>query len=202
MTRPIGLMVKAAKDPRVALTELHCLLRGHAFKLWCKVTRKRFSAGRSLRLEGRIHLKGQGRVTFGNNVRVGMLVTPWTHSRSALIEIGSDSYINGTSFGCQELIRVGPRAILGRCRIMDTNFHSLSPARHSRDAPVKTRPVILEENVWIAANAGLLPGTHIGKNSVVGFGAVCSGDYPADVLIAGNPARVVKSIAEDDRAPA
>jgi acetyltransferase-like isoleucine patch superfamily enzyme len=39
-----------------------------------------------------------------------------------------------------------------------------------------------------------LPGTRIGKNSVVGFGAVVSGEFPSDVIIAGNPAVVVKPI--------
>ena len=131
-----------------------------------------------------------------------MTITPWTYSPEARIEIGSDSYINGTSFGCAESITIGPGAILARCSIMDTNFHSLSPSRHSPDATVKTEAVILEENVWVAANAGILPGTCIGRNSVVGFGAVCSGRFPADVLIAGNPARVIKSIAEGDQPPA
>jgi maltose O-acetyltransferase len=48
--------------------------------------------------------------------------------------------------------------------------------------------------VWIGAHAGILPGTRIGKNSVVGFGAVCSGEFPANVIIAGNPARVLRAI--------
>lgn len=46
----------------------------------------------------------------------------------------------------------------------------------------------------IAAAAGILPGTEIGANSVVGFGAVCAGRYPASVVIAGNPARVVRAV--------
>ena len=66
---------------------------------------------------------------------------------------------------------------------------------------MRTEPIILEENVWIGAAAGLLPGTRIGRNSVVGFGAVCSGDYPANAIIAGNPARVVRELRGSERTP-
>lgn len=190
-----GLLSKGLANPGVALREARYRIKAELFKGYCRVSGKRFRAGRNLRLEGRIVLRGPGEVVLGDNVRIGQTVTPWTYSRHARIEIGDDSYVNGTSFGCQELIRVGPRAILARCSIMDTNFHSLSPDRHSAQAPVKTEPVVLDENVWVAAQAGVLPGTRIGKNSVVGFGSVCSGEYPENVLIAGNPARVVKVLA-------
>jgi maltose O-acetyltransferase len=61
---------------------------------------------------------------------------------------------------------------------MDTNFHSVEVERHGTTAYVKTAPVRIGANVWIGARAGILPGTTIGENSVVGFGAVCSGEYP------------------------
>jgi acetyltransferase-like isoleucine patch superfamily enzyme len=127
-------------------------------------------------------------------VRVGMTVTPWTYAADATIEIGNESFLNGTSFGCQRQIKIGPRAILGRCSIMDTDFHSIAIDRHEPHAPVRVAPVILGENVWIGAQAGILPGTKIGRNSVVGFGAVCAGVFPENVVIAGNPARVIRSI--------
>lgn len=192
------LLAKAIRSPRTAVRELRCLAKAWYFRCWCQASGKRFRAGRNLRLEGWIVLRGPGEVILGDNVRIGMTVTPWTYSVDARIEIGNESYVNGATFGCKELIRIGPRAILGRSSIMDTNFHSLLEDRHSPSAPVRTDPVILEENVWVAANAGILPGTRIGRNSVVGFGAVCSGTYPANVVIAGNPARVIRGIDESD----
>lgn len=63
--------------------------------------------------------------------------------------------------------------------------------RHDPKAPVKVAPVRIGANVWIAAQAGILPGTVIGDNSVVRFGAVCSGAYPADSLVAQAPATVI-----------
>jgi acetyltransferase-like isoleucine patch superfamily enzyme len=77
---------------------------------------------------------------------------------------------------------------------MDTNFHSTDVARHDPGAPVKSAPVRIGSNVWIGAHAGILPGTTIGDNSVVGFGAVCTGDYPANALIAGPRAVVLRPI--------
>jgi len=129
-----------------------------------------------------------------------MTVTPWTYAAEATIEIGGDSFVNGTSFGCQKEIRIGPRAILGRSTIMDTDFHSLGVDRHHPDALVRVAPVVLEENVWIGAQVGILPGTKIGRNSVVGFGAVCAGVFPANVVIAGNPAKVIRPVPDGDAA--
>jgi len=61
---------------------------------------------------------------------------------------------------------------------------------------VRVAPVILEEKVWVCAQAGVLPGTRAGKNSVVGFGAICAGRFPENSVIVGNPARVVDTLVE------
>jgi acetyltransferase-like isoleucine patch superfamily enzyme len=79
---------------------------------------------------------------------------------------------------------------------MDTDFHSVRIDRHDPTAPVRVAAIVLEDNVWVGAQAGILPGTRIGANSVVGFGAVCAGVFPENVVIAGNPAKVVKRLAE------
>jgi acetyltransferase-like isoleucine patch superfamily enzyme len=123
-----------------------------------------------------------------------MTTTPWTYQANAVITIGARSFLNGTRFGCNERISIGADAILAEANLMDTDFHSVHANRHDPSAPVRTRPIELEENVWIGGHAGILPGTRIGKNSVVGFGAVCSGEYPPNVVIAGNPARVLRAI--------
>jgi acetyltransferase-like isoleucine patch superfamily enzyme len=54
--------------------------------------------------------------------------------------------------------------------------------------------VHIGENVWISDRAGILPGTRIGENSVVSFGALCGREYPANVIIVGNPAKVAAPI--------
>lgn len=185
---------KVARDPGAAWSLAKALLRGWWYKVWYPARGIRFSAGSGFRVTGRLVIRGPGRVQFGDRVRVGMTVTPWTYSPDAVIEVGDDSYLNGTRFGCASAIRIGHRCILAEVNVLDTNFHSTRADRHDPAAPVRVAPVTLDDNVWVAANAGILPGTRIGRNSVVGFGAVVSGDFPANVIIAGNPASVVKSI--------
>jgi acetyltransferase-like isoleucine patch superfamily enzyme len=176
------------------MREALAIVRGLWCRLGCRIRGVRFEAGRNLRIDGRLIIRGPGRVIFGDNVRVGLTVTPWTYGPTAVISIGSDSFINGTSFGCQREIRIGARAILGRASIMDTDFHSVEIDRHQAEAPVRVAPVVLDENVWVGAQVGILPGTRIGRNSVVGFGAVCTGVFPENVVIAGNPGKVVKTL--------
>ena len=192
----LTLLTRALREPRVALREGRAILKGLWCRAWWRIWRRPFRAGRNLRIDGRLILRGPGTVILGDNVRIGMTVTPWTYAADAVITIGDDSFVNGTSFGCVREIRVGCRAILGRSSIMDTDFHSVRADRHDPTAPIRVAPVVLEDNVWVSAQAGILPGTRIGANSVVGFGAVCIGVFPANVVIAGNPAKVVKRLAE------
>jgi acetyltransferase-like isoleucine patch superfamily enzyme len=192
----LTLLTRALREPLVALREGRAILKGLLCRAWCRILGRRFKAGRNLRIDGRLILRGPGTVILGDNVRIGMTVTPWTYAVDAVITIGDDSFVNGTSFGCAREIRIGSRAILGRSSIMDTDFHSVRADRHDPAAPVRVAPVVLEDNVWVSAQAGILPGTRIGANSVVGFGAVCSGVFPDNVIVAGNPAKVVKRLIE------
>jgi len=194
----LALIARALREPRVAIREGRAILKGIWCRAWFKVRGVRFRAGRNLRIDGRLVIRGPGRVIFGDNVRVGMTVTPWTYARDSVISVGSDSFINGTNFGCQREIRVGARAILGQASIMDTDFHSVEIDRHRPDARVRVAPVVLEDNVWVGAQVGILPGTRIGQNSVVGFGAVCAGVFPANAVIVGNPARLIKTLTLAD----
>ena len=57
-------------------------------------------------------------------------------------------------------------------------------------------PIEIETGAFIGANSILLPGTKIGKNTVVGAGSVVKGNIPDNVVVAGNPARVIKTTTE------
>ncbi|MFA6533795.1 MAG: acyltransferase [Patescibacteria group bacterium] len=60
---------------------------------------------------------------------------------------------------------------------------------------VVARPVYIGKNVWVTSRCIILPGVHIGDNSVIGAGSVVTGDIPANCLAAGNPARVIREIS-------
>ncbi len=61
------------------------------------------------------------------------------------------------------------------------------------------KPIVIEDNVWIGGGAILLPGVTIGRNAVIGAGAVVPKDVAADTVVAGNPARVVREIDQNHR---
>jgi hypothetical protein len=191
-------LARAIRQPGQAMSVVIALGRGMFYKFWFPLRGIRFTAGRNFRAFGRLKLNGPGTVVFGNDVTVGMLVTPFTHHEQAVITIGDHCFLNGVRLGCALRIDIGADCILAESRIMDTNFHSTRADRWNPAAPVKTVPVIVHRNVWIAADAGILPGTEIGENSVVGLGAICSGKFPANALIAGNPAVVVKTLNSTD----
>ena len=58
--------------------------------------------------------------------------------------------------------------------------------------PASATPVIVEDNVLIGANAVVIEGVHIGENAVVAAGAVVIEDVPANMVVAGCPARIIK----------
>lgn len=198
---PAGLVSRGLRHPGAATSALLALAAGWWYKFWYGWIRGRLRAGRNLRVQGSLSVRGPGRVIFGHNVTIGMRVTPWTYAPEAVITIGDRVFLNGTSFGCAREITIGADCILADAAVMDTNFHSVHVNRHDPDAPVRVKPVRLEPNVWVGSRAGLLPGTTIGANSVVGFGAVCAGAYPGNSIIGGNPAQVIRPVPGPEADP-
>ena len=79
-----------------------------------------------------------------------------------------------------------------------TAGHPVHP--YSRNLGIEySLPVTIGDNVWIGAQSVINPGVTIGSNVVIGSGSVVTKDIPDNVVAAGNPARVIKQITEDDR---
>jgi acetyltransferase-like isoleucine patch superfamily enzyme len=181
-------------EPGKTLPAALALLRGYLFRAYYRARGSRFRAGRYLRVYGHLTILGPGEVIFDDDVRVIDRAVFRTQAREARIVIGANTCIGATEFGCQREIVVGRDCFLARAAIMDTDFHSTRVDRWSPDAPVRVAPVHIGDNVWIAQSAGILPGTRIGDNSVVAFGSVCMREFPANVIIMGNPARVAAPV--------
>lgn len=112
------------------------------------------------------------------------------------IEINEGCCMSGCTIYSMESITIGKNTDIGSgCKIIDNDFHPLPYSlRHPEEQldKVKKRSVKIGEGCFIGANSIILKGTTLGNNVVVGAGSVVSGDFPDNVIIAGNPARVIK----------
>jgi acetyltransferase-like isoleucine patch superfamily enzyme len=118
-----------------------------------------------------------------------------TMSKDARLQIGNSSGFSGVRIGCAEKITIGNNCLIGaNVLITDTDWHSLDPAKRMDAASTKTKPVKIGNNVFIGINSIVLKGTEIGDNSVIGAGSVASGIIPPNVVAAGNPCKVIKTL--------
>lgn len=60
--------------------------------------------------------------------------------------------------------------------------------------PVTLTPVTIDDDVWVGANATILPGVHVGRHSIIAAGAVVTKDVPPNIIVGGIPAKVIKEI--------
>jgi maltose O-acetyltransferase len=160
------------------------------------------SLGPRVRLWGVPAIRNQGLLLIGDRVRLASTISTLELSvgPSGTLRIGDRVLINqGCSIGVTKLVSIGDSCNLGpQVLVIDNAFHELDPAR--RNEQPEPAPVILEDNVWLAARVIVLPGVTIGKNSVIGAGSVVTHDIPPDVLAAGMPAKVIRSLTRADEA--
>ena len=115
------------------------------------------------------------------------------------IEIGDNFYANS---GCIIIdvarVKIGDNVMFGPNVAVITAGH---PIHHEiRNTKFEYGiPVTIGDNVWIGANAVLLPGVHIGDNTVIGAGSVVTKDIPSGVVAVGNPCKPVREITEEDK---
>ena len=110
------------------------------------------------------------------------------------LEIGERTLINyGCSIAATERVEIGAHCHVGTHVIMmDNDFHRIEPER--RDEWPESAPIVLEDNVWVGGRAIILAGVTVGEGSVVGAGSVVSADVPPRTVVAGVPARVLRSL--------
>jgi acetyltransferase-like isoleucine patch superfamily enzyme len=145
-------------------------------------------------------------VTIGEGSHIaGMLLTAVNKGR---ISIGHHSFIGeGTRIFSVIGITIGNHVqIAHNVNIFDNNIHSLDPIKRQEEFIINTtrgfiqtndwheKEVIIGDNAWIGAGSIILKGVTIGENTIVGAGSVVVKDLPPNVIAAGNPAKVIKSI--------
>ena len=102
----------------------------------------------------------------------------------------------GVRIGSARQISIADNCMLANgAYVTDSDWHDL----YNRIEPCRrAAPVRIEENAWIGDSAIVCKGVTIGRNSVIGAGAVVTGDIPPNAVAAGNPARVVKYLDPDE----
>lgn len=121
-----------------------------------------------------------------------MFLTPIHIDFGRNIIIGSNVFINfNCSFLDRGTITIGDNVLIGsNCNIFTTN-HPIEPK--NRKSTI-SKAITIKNDVWIGGNVTILPGITINANSIVGAGSVVTKDVPENVIVAGNPAKIIKNI--------
>jgi acetyltransferase-like isoleucine patch superfamily enzyme len=192
------------------------LIRGAFRRLWFKSSKGILLIGRQVRIRSP-HKLAVGRnfiledscelncnslrgMNFGDNVTIGSkaIIRPSNIYGGAIGEglvIGNNSNIGPYSYiGCSGLITIGNNVMISpRVSIYAENHNFDDAELAMKEQGVTRESVTIQDDCWIASNSIILAGVTIGTGSVIGAGSVVTKDIPAFSIVAGNPARIIKS---------
>jgi acetyltransferase-like isoleucine patch superfamily enzyme len=149
------------------------------------------------------------RIGHGSTVYIGGMFDVGPRGQ---VHIGKFSLINGAWFICDGKIEIGDHALIAwNVVFMDTYRMPIDPqARRRQLRKISTakerrplgnfpaKPIKIGRNVWIGFDCVVLPGVTIGEGSIVGARSVVASDVPPFTIVAGNPARVIRKIENDE----
>jgi maltose O-acetyltransferase len=189
------LKVYKDKNPDVSGISLVGVLIQGAWRVFVGFfyLRKCTSIGKWVSVNGRPIIGNLGQIVLGNEVRIWSTIVKarlYTGPKGKLI-VGNNTNINGAHIDARFLIQIGNYVrIAPYTIILDSDFHDIK--NHFSD--VEAKPVVIEDNVWLATRCTILKGVRVGEGSVVAAGAVVTKDVPPYSVVAGVPARVIKKI--------
>jgi acetyltransferase-like isoleucine patch superfamily enzyme len=114
------------------------------------------------------------------------------------VSIGANCAINHGVFILGNAgITIGENVVLSaRCMLMDAGLSPDGDFGRPETRHYDNRPIVIEDGAWIGAGSIILQGVTVGRSSIVGAGSVVTRDVPPLTIVAGNPARVVRHLAE------
>ncbi len=123
------------------------------------------------------------------------LIPPFHTAHGLEIRVGRRVFINQncTVYDFAAIV-IGDDVMIGPNVSLLSASHPVAPSR--RRSHLLGKPIVIGDNVWIAAGATVIGGVTVGENSVVAAGSVVTRDVPPNTLVGGNPAAVIRSIAD------
>lgn len=151
-----------------------------------------------------------GNIFIGDNSWMCGTINMFPHNKEATITIGSDCYIGDESrIWCAKEVKIGDRVLIAHnVNIFDTATHPINKIeRYEHEKIVKEKgmpinlcqnisedAVVIHNDVWIGCNCIILKGVEIGEGTIIAAGSVVTKSVPSNVMIAGNPAKIVKNL--------
>lgn len=158
-------------------------------------------------IQGKIYLTIRNECIIGGNFIF--------ESTEGLITVGDHSYIGGSTFISRSSIIIGQNVTIAwGCTIYDHDSHSLDYLERRKDIDdelrdisagvsfiknknwgvVNSKPITIKNDAWIGMNCIILKGVTIGEGAIVGAGSVVTHDVAPWTVVAGNPAKIVKTL--------
>ncbi len=189
-----SLSDRAVRTLSLPFVLFYCLIRRVPFRsdtrflgFPCVSNRGMFRIGKRLTLCSR---------HSGNSIGVPQRMRI-TIRKKARLFIGDDVGLSGSSIYCAREIRIGNRVKVGSgCLIMDNDAHSLDPVKRGEGKGGHSKAVFIGDDVFIGARSIILKGVSIGDAAVVGAGSVVTKSVAPRTIVAGNPAKVVRSVPD------
>lgn len=165
-------------------------------QLWAKQKTDWFNHSWSINLPKRFLLE---KAIFKHFGKLSWIEPPLHVCSGKNISIGERCYFNFNTVLLDDCaITIGDHVLFGPNVTVVTAAHPI-PAELRMDGETLAAPVVIEDGVWIGANATVLPGVRIGKGSVIGAGSVVTKDIPPSVVAVGVPCEVMREIDHRDR---
>lgn len=133
---------------------------------------------------------------FDYHANMNSRIKVFIEGEGSEIVIGDDTRIHGSCLHARKRITIGSRCLIAaNCNIIDSNGHEalLATPEYRVSSVDEPKEIIIEDDVWIGMNSIILPGSVIGRGSIVSANSVVKMVVPPQSIVCGNPAVIIKT---------
>ena len=182
------------------------IVSGHSWENHLNILKSFKSIGENVYLPNDCIIKNPQYISIGSNFSslYNLRIEAWDlyegQNFSPEIIIGDNVIINtDCHIGCINRVVIGNNVLFASKIYISDHSHGETSTQALLIPPVKRKlcskgPVIIGDNVWIGESVAILPGVTIGANAIVGANAVVTKNVPANAVVGGNPAKIIKQL--------